>query len=758
MLKALLKKKREEFRAGNGAGMLWLLLVISLLPLLRVLFDTPLVTLVSVGPLIVAGIFMGPLCGLSAFLGDFVQQANRFLEYLPLRRSAIWLASYLSGLALLCLAAVSLFWLAVLLFPWGLDMDAAWYGSDPDSLIAYLLPGRFAVVVSCGSLLFWAYCVSVFVVAFSGGRETGASVAIGILLGYAALLLPFLAITFLHRLDVLPSGLALVPVLLTSGVLYSAGSYALYALVPKHITPTRHGLLGIGLFLAISGLLLGQLYVKHLAWRNFDPSLPLRVESVYRAQLAGEPNLLLADIESRRSGRHCVLLDVEQGTYHDLGRGLEFLEVPDNNSGLLHFMRSPYPGIYSPYEYGLFASRAPGAAWSRSFRILRDRQMGGAHVRWLTDGKNFLYSSYCEEDETRYLYVGDSKGNLMRRFEVGYGADFLMNSSGQAVAIAPADAAGNGTTDRMPASRQKPYMLIDVESGTVERFGLPGGVVYFAKDLHRAICKRTRVQNGRQYTSYCVVELPSLEERQILSEDEFPAQEVTSQVEVEFDASLATDDEEEPTTFLRVNDAFDTALWLKQRVEGDYFRYSIIAIDLDTAEQRVLVPESATPRMPVVFTERAEGTQITIDQFTADQAGFTYAIGVRIYLCEIDSGQSVLLADNGAPMDGVEEVLQTADGWQPIYPTVYSPSSRFVLRYTNIWDEPFTQRLRFSAIEIFRHGQPVRVHTGQRPIQGVLWLDEQRIIVRGEDTIQLLDLAGGSPRQIFPSLGVQVPK
>lgn len=76
----------------------------------------------------------------------------------------------------------------------------------------------------------------------------------------------------------------------------------------------------------------------------------------------------------------------------------------------------------------------------------------------------------------------------------------------------------------------------------------------------------THVENGRQYPSYCVVELLSLEERQILSEDEFPPQEVTSQVEVEFVAGLSTDGDE-PTTFLRVNDAFDTALWLKQRVD-----------------------------------------------------------------------------------------------------------------------------------------------------------------------------------------------
>jgi len=749
MLKALMKKKREEFRAGNGASVLSLLFFISLLPLLRVLFDTPLVTLVSLGPLFVAGIFMGPVCALSAFLGDYAQQANRFLEYLPLRRSAIWLASYLSGLALLCLVAVSLFWLQVLLFPWGFDMDVAGHGSHPDSLVVtYLLPGRFAVAASCGSLLFWVYCVTAFPAAYLDGKDAGASTVIGMMFGYGAVFLPCLFGAFLGRLDVLPSGLALAPVLLTSGVLYSAGSYALFALVPKHITPIRHALLGTGLFLAISGALLGQLYVKHLAWRDLDPSLPLRVEKVYRAQLAGEPNLVLADIDSCRSGRHCVSLDVEQGTYCDLGRGLEFLEVPDNNSGLLHFVRSPYPGVHSPYEYGLFASRAPGATWSRSFRIPPDRRMSRGLVQWLPDGNLLLYAAYSEEDQATYLYVGDSGGNLLRHFEIGGSADFLVNSVGQAVAIAPTETAGDGTALRTSASRQKPYMRIDVESGLIERFGLPGDVVYFAKDLHRVICLRTRVQNGRQYTSYCLVELPSLEERQILSEDECPPHEVTSQVEVVFDRSIATDGDE-PTTFLRVNEAFDTALWLKQRVEGDYFRYSIVAVDLNTAEQRVVVPESATPRMPVVLTEGAEGMQIAVHRFTADQAGFAYAIGLQTYLCEIDSGQSVLLADNGAPMHGVDEAPQMPGG----YPTAYSPSSRCVLRWADIWDDPFTQRLRFSAVEVFQRGQPVRLHTGQQPVRSVLWLDNQRIVVCGDDTIHLLDLAGEPPRQIFPPPG-----
>ena len=59
-------------------------------------------------------------------------------------------------------------------------------------------------------------------------------------------------------------------------------------------------------------------------------------------------------------------------------------------------------------------------------------------------------------------------------------------------------------------------------------------------------------------------------------------------------------------------------------------------------------------------------------------------------------------------------------------------------------------RLKFSAIEVFQHGKPVRIFTGQRLIVKSFWMDEQRIVFYEGDAIYLLDAAGGPPRKVFP--------
>ena len=267
------------------------------------------------------------------------------------------------------------------------------------------------------------------------------------------------------------------------------------------------------------------------------------------------------------------------------------------------------------------------------------------------------------------------------------------------------------------------------------------------------ICSRTRIQKGRQYNSYVLVELPSLEERLILPEAEFPPQEITSPVHVSIQTSIVTDGEE-PHPFLKVNEAFDRALWVKQRVEGDHFRYSIVLIDLDTADQTVVVPESATPNVPVVRTEGTAATPIMLHRFTADQAGFTYALGLQTYLCGIENRESILLADNRIGMDGAEEDSQMPDHRQPTPATDYAPSGRRILRCSSIWrsplGDPWKVRLKFSAVEVFEDGKPVRLYTSHRRIRGALWLDNERIVFYEDEAIYLLGSSGGPPRQIFP--------
>ncbi len=759
MLKALLKKKLQEFLARKVLSLFPVLLVASLAPLVGLWFDNPPAIVLSHLPLLLLGGFLGLLCAGTAFEGDFINQANRFLEYLPVRRSSVWLAGYLSGLAILGLAAISLLWLEVLLFPLDVDAELVGDGPRPDLLLAHLVPNRLALAVSCGSILFWAFSVAAFPVAYLEKKDERPGTApLWMILGGIWLVLAIVAT--LSLLGTLPSGAAISPVLLTSALLYSLGSYALFALVPRHIAPTKHGLLGVGLFLAITGVLLGQLCVKHLSWRVLDPSRPLEVERVFKPPLEGKPDLVLAEVRSFRSGEHYVSLDVERGAYHDLGRRLRFVEVPDNDTGLLHFLCSPYPAI-ELFQGEYLTTMSPDGTGKRSLEIPRDQSFHSSSLRWLSDREIFVYRAYFDEAERTYLCVADAAFTLIKRFELSGGSGLLVNSAGQALVLAPREPADDENARGASVIPKKPYMIIDLDSDSIDRFGLPGEVVCFAEDLSRVICSLARIENGRQYKSYVVVDLPSLEERLILAEEEFPPREITSPVNLRVSPRIVTN-RDEPRSLLRVNDAFDAALWVKQRVEGDHFCYSIVLIDLDTAEQTVVVPESAAPRLPVVSTGRTPETPISVHRFTADQAAFTYAIGLQTYLCDIDSRESILLADNSIAVDTSEEDPQKQNATEPMpateySPSDYSPSGRRVLRTANRWQtvsrDPWKIRFKFSAVEAFENGKPVRLYTGQRPVEGALWLDDERIVFFEDEAIYRLEASGGPPRQIFPPVG-----
>jgi hypothetical protein len=624
MVKALIRKRLQEFQASRGWGGLVFLFVISLLPFLGVFIPEQPAQFLPVVIMAIAAFIMALGCPLSGFMGDYTNQANRFLEYLPLKRSKVWLVGYLSGLALLCLMAVTLCWLEVLLFPLGREALEVRKGAvlDPDlSYWHYFLPGRLAAVVFVSSTLIWLFSIVVFGAAHLDRKDAPTAKPQAPMILFA-IFLPIGVAVFLGVFGTMPSAFALSPVLLTSAVLFSAGSYALFALTPRHITLAKRWLLSTVLFLATTAAFFGHLYAKTLTWRILDTSLPMAIAGVHKANLAAAPNLMLADVRSYRSGMHCVSIQLEDAAYHDLGRGLIPVETTDNRSGLLPFQCSRFGKAY-------FVSVAPDATNRRSVKLPGGRHYFG-HSRWLPDKGLLLYTRYFDEDRQLYLCVADSDGKLLRRFPCGY-AHFLVNAAGQALTIVPSAQIDVGQGRSVRA--EKPYMLIDLESGSVERLALPGHALGFSKDLKRAICSRRRIREGKLYESYFVVELPSLRERPILAEDELPSSNVTAQVDLSVSPYIPGP-EDTAAGVLRVNDAFDTALWVKQRFEADHLRYSINRVDLGTGKRQVAVPESALPEAPLVSSKEPYQPP-AVEQFTEDQKGFIYALGPRKYHCDL---------------------------------------------------------------------------------------------------------------------------
>jgi hypothetical protein len=735
MLKALAKKQLREALAGKvyvgGAALLGL----SFLPVVARATTHSDIRGLLLLPLAIAGALLAPGCAIAAFHGDFAKGAHRFLEFLPITRSAIWLVGYLAGVCALALSAVLLFSAGVLVY------------EPAIAELEHFVPGRFELVVGGAAALFWMFSIAVFPAASMKMRQEGATTANAGLMVFVSILLPISCCAFLGMLSVFPAAMELAPILLVSGLFYSAGSYALFALVPRHSRAATRAAWGTGLFLVCTTVLCGHLYLAHLTWREIDASEKLVVERVHRPHLDRWPDLLLAEVKSYRSGRHCVSLDAVQGAYHDLGRRLVFVGADNNDGGLLHFL-----GIYPGPRRVRYAvvSMTPDASRKESVDPdCGERDLDKESLKWLQNPRRLLYPASSPNRQPAYLCVADSTGTLLRRYEVRRDSvRFVVAPDNRVLTLAPASR-GTGHPPRTePEVVEDPYLLIDVDADTVLRFGLPGSPVAFAKDLRRAICVRHRIQDGRRYQSYVLVELPSLDERTVLPEDEFPPSEITSQAMSTL-ADIPRIDNEQPTSFLRVSDRFDTAFWVKCRVEGDYFRYAIVLIDLETGTRRVIVPEAETPKLPVVVRAvRADPAPVVLYRSTADGNGLLFGIGQHIHCYDLSKQESALIADQSILLDAAGEDADVR------YQIAFSPSGRRILRYGAVYEKLIGEipalRLKFAAIDVFHNGRPVRSFRGETLIGGAMWLDEERIVFHEAHAVYALNASGGPAQQILP--------
>lgn len=738
MLKALAKKKLREFLAGRAYVGLAVLFALSFLAVFARATTSPDIRGLLLMPFVLVGGLLGPTCAIAAFSGDFIKGAHRFLDFLPVTRSAIWLVSYLTGICSLAISAVLLFSVGVFVYE----------ASIPE--LAHFVPGRLELAVGGGAALFWMFSIAVFPAGSMETRQERATSANAGWMVLAPIILPMGVCMFLGGvLSVLPSALKLTPVLLVSGLLYSAGSYVLFALVPRHSHAAMRAACGAGLFLVCTALLFGHLYLAHLAWREIDADEKLVIQRIHRLGLEGRPDLLLADVRSYRSLGHCVSIDAVRGTYHDLGRGLMFAGADHSGSGFLHFLDTDVGPRRVHYTV---VSMMPDGSRRECVSIdCGRRYLGKDSFKWLQNPRRLLYPASSPDGQQGYLCVADSTGTLLKRYEVRRDNDrYILGLSNRILTLAPAKQSTDRLPGQEPVVEEEPYLMIDVDAGTEIRFGLPGAPVAFAKDLRRAICARQRIQDGRRYASYVLVELPSLDERGVLPEEEFPASEVTSQVEpTNKYAVISTIDDQAPTPFLRTNDAFDAAFWVKSRVEGDYLRYSIVWIDLDAGTRRVIVPEAETPKLPVVVTGvRAESPPVLLYRSTADGSGLLFGVGKQIRCYDFAKQKSALVADQSRLLDAEGEGLDVR------YQLAFSPSGKRVLRYGAVYERSVgdgpAMKLKFAAIDVFRDGSPIRLFRGQAPIEGAWWLDEDRIVFHEEQGVYVLNARGGPARRIFP--------
>jgi|GEM_PF-1562822 len=743
MLKALIKKNWAESRAKKMPHFILIVFVLSLADLS---FGLPAVVWAIIGIFL---IIMGPVNALGGFIGDVNKDYYKFLEYLPLRRSAIWFSNFLDGLMSLFLMILPLVWQRVVFYK-PVDIEP----------FVYCIPTRWAIFVGGLAGIFWMFSVAVFFSAYFDLRPLGASTAV-----IFPLVLLLLFMTCLAKALILPSATEIAPIFFLSGLFFSAGSFFLFAVVPKHMRRERQFcLIALPLFLLITALGTGHLYLNLRKWKELEPWEKVRIFSVHPLKIKGEPERLLLNIHSERSRDHFITLNVESGISHHLGRGLVRMgesALPWQNKRLYFQTSFDAQGLFQEIYSALVSVKSDGSDLRRLFTAGDYRRSGEQEsvsrslytIQVSGDDSFFVLSEYVyrkkDNSSITNLVVSDEYGRVMRKIEARNYADFYLSPTNNLLCLMPL----KETRDKEKVVDESPYRIIDLKTSATKRFDLPGSVIWFSPNLDRVACLETRIAQGRRYQSITLVSLPPLNRRIILSEQDMPVQEIQTQVREKITPEckvLKTDFTAEKSfseSVLYFNKAFDRAVWLKKRVDGDDFRFSLILINLDNGERKEIVGEADLPRQPLVTADSRTERPVVIHGFDSSGRGVIYNAQDKIFLVEAGMERPMLLADDST-RENPKTILEKTE---VRYEIVFSPSRHRVMRYrtwSEYWGPLKGTRSITSRLEVFEDGNPRTIYTSEGTISA-FWLDEERIIVKEAYGLFLLNADGSGLRRIF---------
>lgn len=683
---------------------------------------------------------IGPVGAVSIFGLDVHKDRFRFLEYLPIPRWQLCAANYIKALAGVVVVTVALFWHKVVF-------------REPD-----VFPSRSEMVFGVGSILFALFSLAFFFCTYYEKRL--------ILL----LPIPFIGVPvvvsgiyFFGRTFLTPSPLEIAPICFVAGLLFSLAGFLLFVVPSEHMPRWKHFLfLGSPAFGVICGIAVGHLYWSALRWKELQPGEDLAMFGVVPVTPEGGSNLLVAEVRSSRSGIHAVCIDVDGRSYRPLGRGLEWRPAaePKGEAQTLSFLSSFSPnGLLLDARY-FVTVRPDGSGLRRVLQADEPLAYYRRRFRWSPSGESLVYVEhrYAEDSSGEYLVIADAAGKT--RLEIPHIEDshpagrgpFLINERGFLVALLRTDVPEG---EEQSTAEEGPYVGVDLETLDTQRFDLPGSVLAFSRDLTRAACIRSQVAKGKRYESLVLVEIPSLVERVILSEDEMPAVELGQQVTedvnrfVDFDRFRDSGGGGYWGGF-RFNESLDKAVWLKTRAEEDFLVLFLELIDLTSGESRVLRTPSEAGRVPLV-RDTAQDTRMGVFGLTKAGDAVIYQLGEAIFLHNFAEDEPRILAN----LARKDEAAVTAGFELSRSPrTSFSPDRRHVLRqteYSRYDDEPRPTETA-STVEIFdEKGVPKLVFATKEGTYHAFWIDNDRIVIFGGDEVLLATRAKTGLEHIFPT-------
>lgn len=699
--------------------------------------------------------------GGACFETDLAKDNIRFLEYLPVRRSHIWLANYVDGLYSIILAVIAAGWHRTL---WFVPAGAGSMEEFPS-----LFATRWSFLLGVGASAFWFFSVAVFF------RTFFQRISVALLpAGAVVIALVLLKAYTIEILQLTPSWLEAAPVLFLSGLLFSAGGFLLFVLVPAYKPQWMRCLVfGTPTMLVIMLIGTGHLRYEWLRWKEISPHATLEIDSAVVP--LNQKNTLVAEVIDKRSGSHMINLDLQTGDFCDLGRGLDWSISYQSRDKVSVGITDRLCFRSSRELNGLFADRrylvTMGAHGEDTRRVLptesprrnyssEEPSWQYSGFQWPTNGETtvFLGDDYdpTSERSKKSVVVADRQGTIRHRLAT---ADFLLSESGLIVRTEPAE--GKTTSER---PRVWPtYILLDTTSGKETRFQLHGRNLGFSIDLAYAVIARGRVQEGRGYQSVILVNLTTQEEKLLIAENELPPvifgdeSSATNWLAAEYYPRMETFSLNyerldfgywrEPTVVF--DGRFAQAVWLKQERNGEFLEYSLISIDVKTGARHVLLRTDELPKHRI-GAERFYQTDLMVYGFSADGKTLLYKLNGAITSMDIATAARQTLAQVADEQDQNRMWDQNSMGELRL-----SPGVRRIYRQTitNKKMTPVAARLvrdkdRYDGtIEIFENGKAKAIYSRPYRFES-FWLDDEQIVVNEGDKVTLVRADGSGERQI----------
>lgn len=595
------------------------------------------------------------VCGILTLYDELHKDALRFLEYLPLSRQRIWSMKYLIGLCISFLWTLPCIVARALVTHMsggasGLDVAAAYANSQTriDWLIYQLIPsaGPATILIGGIAIVFFWYSLTFLVMLTTrwGGLVFVFVIGVG---AFNALIISRGTVD--EILDLRPALSDIIPLLLSSGVLMTAASYAAFCFFRQRLWSLYQGFL---LFLTLFTLviILAGAHFLHLCTHWAKPQYKGSVNIKY--SLPKSPNgLVLVSFDERRSGTNHAIMEIDTGHTRTILPRLSaplynLYKGPSGDSSDGERKSSAWISGTGDFSYvdatgllGLFPRRPrlarmsldgktlfiaiPFENFSKTFlenisRAQKLNEIGllASWYDWRVNGKTLLDIASPWDPRFKQKELGNAStapiepnsalpvkrwriivrdpSGLARKELLLYGdTSYPLISDRRLFAPdPPSPPPPNGYSEDDDYRKPSRRLLLDLDTLQERHPELPP-IGFLSSDLTKGASLKYRYEGATTYHSVVRYNLETGEETIIMDEKLLPS-------------STKLSPSRSNSVFMRCDRDLKSALLFIRRVEDTLAKSSLLQVDLDTSTAKTILPETSFPVTDLTLPEKEQ--------------------------------------------------------------------------------------------------------------------------------------------------------